>query len=111
MRTAAPWTLELGPEAELDLYVGGAFEPNNTVTLGAAARPDALRLYVAGPVTTAAPVALYGSLYAPTSSVNANDTLDLWGAAFAGSLTFAAPVVVHEAGPSVDARGCPQPEI
>lgn len=111
VRTAAPWTLELGPDAELDLYVGGAFEPNNTVTLGASDRPDALRLYVAGPVTTAAPVALYGSLYAPTSGVNANNTLDLWGAAFAGSFTFAAPVVVHEAGPSVDARGCPQPEI
>lgn len=111
VRTAAPWTLELGPDAELDLYVGGAFEPNNTVVMGAATRPDALRLYVAGPVTTAAPVSLYGSLYAPASSVTANNTIDLWGAAFAGSYTLAAPVVVHEAGPSIDARGCLQPEI
>jgi hypothetical protein len=111
VRTAAPFTVELGPEAELDLYVGGAFQPNNTVVMGAAARPDALRLYVAGPVTTAAPVSLYGSLYAPASSVTANNTIDLWGAAFAGSFTLAAPFVVHEAGPSVDARGCLQPEI
>ncbi len=106
VRTAAPWSVELGPDAQLDLYVAGGFAPNNTASLGAPARPDALRLYVAGPVTTAAPVTLYGSLYAPTSGVNANNTLDLWGAAFAGSFTFAAPVVVHEAGPSVDARGC-----
>jgi hypothetical protein len=51
VKTAGAFAIELGPDAELDLFVAGNVDFNNTAAIGDPKRPAAARMYVGGGVT------------------------------------------------------------
>jgi len=89
VRIASPTVIDVAPGASLVLFVGGALAVDNTLDIG---RAD---VRVAGQIRIAAPLHLAGSLYAPTSSVAADNTIDISGAATVGALRVASPFVLH----------------
>lgn len=95
VRVSGPLRLELAPGAEVDLLVGGSFEPSNTVDLGAAGRPADLRMYVEGRVKTSDPLRMAGHLYVPHGGFQPANTVDLEGSVTAAEVSFSSPFTVH----------------
>ena len=90
------FTIEMTtPSASLDLLVGGTIRSKSRVRLGSAARPSALRIYVAGDTNldTSALWELHGNLYAPTAIVNTSGGALFDGSLFVRSINASAPVV------------------
>jgi hypothetical protein len=93
----AAFTVELtSPTASLDLLVGGTIRSNDSVRIGSAARPAAVRIYVGGATSldTSANWEVHGNLYAPTAVLNTSGGAIMDGAVFVRSLAASAPVSV-----------------
>jgi hypothetical protein len=90
LHIAAPLDILLDPGAHLDWTIGGALEVDNTLTI-----EGPTTLNVGGPIHIAAPMKLDGSLIAPQSRVEVDNTLDVTGAAYVGSLRVASPMRVE----------------
>ncbi|MET0285839.1 MAG: hypothetical protein ABW352_15265 [Polyangiales bacterium] len=89
VRIAAPLRVVLEPGARLDWTITGALDVDNTLTV----EGDSTML-VGGRIRVAAPFELDGSLIAPGSRVEVDNTLTITGAAYVGALRVAAPMRV-----------------
>jgi len=89
--------VEIGPEAELDIFVGGNIQVSGVSTLGDPTRPRTLRIYVAagGSIAMSAGSVLAGNLYAPLADLASSAPLELFGAVVVNRVTGAATVDVH----------------
>jgi len=98
VRIAAPLTVELEPDAQLDFLIGGALEVNERLSFS----KGTTWLAVGGALSIAAPLELDGTLYAPGSAVSSTklsadkraNLLTVNGALLVGSLSVASPVAV-----------------
>jgi hypothetical protein len=89
--------VELGPDAELDLFVAGHIQVAGASQLGDPARPRALRVYAArgGSIALSAGSSLSANLYAPLSDLASSAPLELFGALVVNRINGAATVAVH----------------
>lgn len=88
-------TIELGPEAELDLFVAGSLVAAGTTVLGDPARPAATRIYVDGELVLQGGSELVGNVYAPNSDVVSQGDLTIHGALFGNSVGVQGTLAVH----------------
>ncbi len=103
---AAPMRVDLETAgAELDFVIGGALQINNTLSVGSSAHP--VWMSVAGEIRVASPANIFGVLVAPTSALQGDNTLDVFGAAMVGATRVASPMNVHD-GVLLTADGCLQ---
>ncbi len=106
---AGSFIIELGPDAELDLFLAGNATLNNVAAIGDPARPAASRLYVGGEVKFANTFTLGANLYMPNKVFTANNSAEIWGSLFVGGLQLASPVVIHYDSAVLDLDGCEDP--
>jgi cytoskeletal protein CcmA (bactofilin family) len=104
---AAPLVIDVAPGANFDLLIGGDVAVNNTLTISGG---GAATTYVAigGALTVASPFQLDGSLVVD-GQLDANNTVDITGAAYLSGLHVAAPVAVHAGvapAPAFSGNGC-----
>lgn len=93
--TLGNFEVDIAPEAELDLFVGGTFDFGKTAQVGDPARPSALRIYVAGTGSLLMPKeTLSANLYAPLTDVLLAPG-EFYGSIFAHTLSSVADVTVH----------------
>lgn len=104
-----PFTLELGPDAELDLFVAGNVTLNNTATIGDTKRAAATRIYVQQSFKFSSNFVLGANLYQPNAMFTANNMAEIWGSLFVGGLTLASPFTVHYDQAILDLNGCEDP--
>ncbi len=109
VKNAGAFTLELGPAAELDLFIAGNAEFNNVATIGDPKRPAATRIYVGGSFKFASNFTLGANLYQPNATFTANNMSEIWGSLFVGGLNLASPLVVHYDQAILDLDGCDDP--
>ncbi len=90
-------TVEIGPDAELDLFVGGNIQVSGVSRLGDPTRPRLLRIYVAagGSIALSAGSVLAGNLYAPLADLASSAPLELYGAVVVNRVNGAASIDVH----------------
>lgn len=100
LHIAAPLRIALDPGAQLTWHITGALRVDNTLTVQG---PTSLR--VDGPIHIAAPTTLDGSLIAPSSRLDVDNTLTIEGAAYVGDLHVAAPMNIGGSA-SLDEAGC-----
>jgi hypothetical protein len=89
--------IEIGPDGELDLFVGGNIQVSGVSTLGDPSRPRLLRIYVAagGSIALSAGSVLAGNLYAPLADLASSAPLELYGAVVVSRVNGAASIDVH----------------
>ncbi len=104
-----PFVLELGPDAELDLFVAGNVTLNNTATIGDTKRAAATRIYVQQSFKFASNFVLGANLYQPNAMFTANNMAEIWGSLFVGGLALASPFTVHYDQAILDLSGCEEP--
>lgn len=109
VKTAGAFTIELGPDAELDLFIAGDANLNNAATIGDTKRPAATRIYVGGAFKFASNFTLGANLYQPNATFTANNMAEIWGSLFVGGLTLASPFIVHYDQAILDLEGCEDP--
>lgn len=103
LRVAAPTRVEVAPGGSLVLLVGGSLEVDNTLEIvGGGARSW---IGVGQRVRIASPTRLEGWLVAPRANLDADNTLELTGAAMVHDLRVASPLVVRP-GVHVSRSGC-----
>lgn len=106
--------VELEPDAELDLFVGGNLVVTGAARFGDRARPSATRVYVggSGDIALAGYGAFVGNLYAPTANVVIGGYGQIYGSLFAKNVTAAGFVSVGY-DESIRDRGesCPPSEV
>lgn len=82
IRPEGPFDIIMGPEAELDLYLGGAMVTNHVVNMGDPERPHALRWYVQPAMQTLSLSSQFnfsGHLHAPGNDMVMNEPGTLVG--------------------------------
>jgi hypothetical protein len=95
MQVTGTLALELGPDADLDIFVGGNLVLN-ALKSPANLRPANLRLYVGGAGDIKLPMSGFsGNLYAPRAAVTASGSQALFGSVFAGNFTAAGWTTIH----------------
>ncbi|HEY8376730.1 MAG TPA: hypothetical protein VIK91_09590, partial [Nannocystis sp.] len=109
VQTAGPFTLALGPDAELDLFVAGNVTLNNAATIGDITRPAATRIYVGAAFKFASNFVLGANLYQPNAVLSANNAAEIWGSLFVGGLNLASPFTVHYDQAVLELDGCEEP--
>ncbi len=109
VKTASPSTVELGPDAELYLFIAGNVEFNNSAALGDPKRPAATRVYVGKGVKFASNFVLGANLYQPNAVFTANNVAEIWGSLFVGGLQLASPLKVHYDQAILELDGCEDP--
>ena len=107
--TTSPFILELGPDAELDLFVAGNVTLQNTATIGDTKRAAATRIYVQQSFEFTSNFVLGGNLYQPNGMFTANNMAEIWGSLFVGGLTLSSPFTVHYDQAILDLNGCEDP--
>jgi cytoskeletal protein CcmA (bactofilin family) len=106
---AGSFTVELGPGAELDLFIAGDATLNNVAAIGDPERPAATRVYAAGAVQFANKFTLGANLYQPNAVFTANNAAEIWGSLFVGGLQLASPVIIHYDQAILELDGCEDP--
>lgn len=109
VKTAGSFAIELGPDAELDLFVAGDVDFNNVAAIGDPKRPAAARMYVGKGVKFASSFTLAANLYQPNAVFTANNVAEIWGSLFVGGLQLASPLVVHYDQAILELDGCEDP--
>ena len=109
LQNAGDFTIELGPDAELDLFIAGSANLNNTAAIGDPTRPAATRIYVGGAFKFASNFTLGANLYQPNATFTANNMSEIWGSLFVGGLALASPLVVHYDQAILELEGCEDP--
>jgi hypothetical protein len=95
LAVAGAFAVELGPEAELDLFVGGDIKLGGTASFGNTTQPSRIRVYVAGDsVVLPGGMSIGANVYAPAALVSAGP-LEMFGALVANRFSFAGSVSVH----------------
>jgi hypothetical protein len=103
---AGPLAFELGPKAELDLFISGSLKPDNSVTIGDKARPAATRVYVAGDVVMSGQLSIAANLYLPNTVFAGKNTVEMWGALYAKGLSLDGALTVHYDEAILEVPGC-----
>lgn len=106
---AGTFTIELGPDAELDLFLAGDATLNNVAAIGDPTRPAATRVYVGGTVKFANTFTLGANLYQPNAVFTANNKSEIWGSLFVGGLQLASEMIIHYDQAILDLDGCEDP--
>lgn len=107
---ANDFSIQLDPMAELDLFIGGNVTFNGAPSIGDPSRPFATRIYVAGTsVTSAGKLDVAANIYAPYAHLQLNNAVELRGAMFAKSFTFAGATKVTYDEAILDTQGCNEP--
>ncbi|HEX7667174.1 MAG TPA: hypothetical protein VF407_21735, partial [Polyangiaceae bacterium] len=102
----SPMIVDVAPGATLDFAVEGDVAVNNTLTFSGASDAGAVDFLVGGKLDVASPLQVDGSLVVQ-GATEANNTVDVSGAAFLSDLHVASPVVIHTGGaPGFDGTGC-----
>ena len=97
VRTAGMLDLELGPDAELDIFVRGSLVLAGIQSAGGTLKPANLRVYVGGSdgILLAGITSFTGNIYAPHATVTAGGIQDIYGSVFAGDFVAAGVTNVH----------------
>jgi hypothetical protein len=110
---SGPLTVQLEPDARMDLFVTGSLRTTARFSLGATSRPSQCRAYVAGPELALSSRSTIGcNLYAPAAAVKDSSPVALYGSLFVGSFANTAAVAIHfdknvrQAAGCCDPRGC-----
>lgn len=103
------FNLELGPDAELDLFVSGDMTFVDLAQIGDIARPANLRIYVGGQVTFASGFQLGGNLYMPNSVFNAAGLASVYGSLFVGGIQIVELFSIHYDAAILEIEGCEEP--
>lgn len=101
--------LELGPDAELDLFVAGDMTFVDLATIGDIDRPAALRIYVGGDVTFANGFQLGGNLYMPNAVFNAVGLASVYGSLFVGGINIIELFSIRYDSAILELEGCEEP--
>ncbi len=109
VKNAGAFTIALGPDAELDLFIAGNADFNNIAAIGDPKRPAATRIYVGGGFKFASNFTLGANLYQPNATFTANNMSEIWGSLFVGGLELASPLVVHYDQAILELEGCEDP--
>ncbi|NRD55174.1 hypothetical protein D7Y11_27155 [Corallococcus sp. AB018] len=90
-------TVDVQPPGELDLFLAGGFIVSGDLTLGSAALPSRVRVYVAGSqaLDISAGSTLAGNLYAPQAQLNLSGNAEVFGSLFVRHLEASGAVQVH----------------
>ncbi|MBN8228690.1 hypothetical protein JYK02_14345 [Corallococcus macrosporus] len=90
-------TVDVQPPGELDLFLAGGFIVSGQLTLGSAALPSRVRVYVAGtqPLDISAGSTLAGNLYAPQAQLNLSGNAEVFGSLFVRHLEASGAIQVH----------------
>jgi hypothetical protein len=94
---AGSLTIELEPDAELDLFARLGMTAAGPVQIGDARRPGATRVYVgsAGSLFFSAPTTLAATLHAPSSELVTQARFELFGAALLRRVVAEQPLLLH----------------
>jgi hypothetical protein len=106
VHVSGPLSFELGPDAELDLFLAGSFNPHTSVAIGSTARPAATRVYIAGDVVLSGQLDLAANLYMPNTIFEGKNTVEMWGALYAKGLSLDGAFTVHYDEAILDVPGC-----
>jgi len=92
--------VDVGPEGELDLFIGGNLRTVGSTSFGDKNRPAASRIYVGGrsglgDITLAGLNDFVGNLYAPTASVRTVGLLNIYGAVFGREFISGGTTFIH----------------
>ncbi|CAM4313380.1 hypothetical protein G4177_07120 [Corallococcus sp. ZKHCc1 1396] len=104
------FTVDVQPPGELDLFLAGGFVVSGQLTLGSAALPSRVRVYVAGTqaLDVSAGSTLAGNLYAPQAALNLSGNAEVFGSLFVRHLEASGAVQVHHDADVLDAgAACP----
>jgi len=95
--TSGDLRVTLEPGAELDWFIGGRLDAEQALVLGDAARPAALRVYVAGAgdLSLRSPESIAANLYAPNADVQLDGKGGFSGSLFAHSISSTKPIGVR----------------
>lgn len=90
-------TVDVQPPGELDLFLAGGFLVSGQLTLGSAALPSHVRVYVAGTqaLDISAGSTLAGNVYAPQAPLNLSGNAEVFGSLFVRHLDASGAVQVH----------------
>jgi hypothetical protein len=102
--------VDLGPDAELDLFVAGNVTLTGSAAFGSPPSPARVRVYAGGPVFNVASGAPLGAnIYAPRADVAASIDVEMYGALHARRLAFSGDLTLHYDEAVLDAPGCQTP--
>ncbi|MDC0715933.1 DUF7305 domain-containing protein [Nannocystis bainbridge] len=101
--------IELGPDAELDLFITGNASFADLATLGDTERPAAFRMYVGGVVSFVSLFTFGGNLYQPNAVFNAGGLASIWGSLFVGGINLVGAFAIHYDEAILDIDGCEPP--
>lgn len=89
--------IELGPEATLDLFIGGTITTSGRFAIGDPMRPVATRVYMGGTGTLnfSGDVSIAANLYAPRGEFAVSSGIELFGSVLASRLNTSGDVIIH----------------
>ncbi len=90
------FTVNLGPQGELDLFIKGSLVSSSSIALGNPSQPAKVRLYMGSDINlSGASTIIGGNLYAPKSGLTSSGSLTVYGAIFVSSFNPSAAVNIH----------------
>ena len=102
--------IELGPQAELDLFIAGDFRLNGSAAFGSIAAPAKVRVYIGGASVTLSGQAKVGAnLYAPNADLAFASAYEMSGALFAKRFAFSGDFTIHYDEAVIETQGCQPP--
>ncbi|WP_428262394.1 DUF7305 domain-containing protein [Haliangium sp.] len=103
------WTIALGPDAELDLFIANPVNVAGDLVLGDPAAPRRLRIYVGagGSINLSGRSVLGANLYAPTVTLSLPADAELYGALFVDRLATSGPLEIHHDRAVLAPAACP----
>jgi hypothetical protein len=100
--------VELGPDAELDLFVARNVTLAGSAPFGSPQAPARVRVYAGGTVfDVSGNVGLGANVYAPNADVAASVNIEMYGALHAKRLAFSGDLTVHYDEAVLASAGCP----
>ena len=111
LRMLGDLILDLGPEAELDLFLGGNLEMNGGLSFLRPIRPSALRIYIGGEgQMSLGGERFMGNIYAPEGDLEVQT--EIYGALLGRNLSFSgSSKVFFDLSVREVAQDCPEAEI
>lgn len=91
------WTINLGPNGELDLFINGGLTSSAALNFGNINAPARVRVYMGGSrnINVAAGSVFGGNIYAPESALVPGGSFEVYGAVFVRSFNPSGPVLIH----------------
>jgi hypothetical protein len=102
--------IELGPQAELDLFIARDFHLNGTAIFGSTKAPAKVRVYIGGASVTLSGQATVGAnVYAPNADLAFASAYEMSGALFAKRFAFSGDFTIHYDEAIIETQGCQPP--